>query len=60
MSDLVGNPEDRFSHNEAHILTIPGHANCDTFLEPVNKEEKHHLAAYPMQVYFHYILLYAV
>ena len=20
MSDLVGNPEDRFSHNEAHIL----------------------------------------
>ena len=22
MSDLVGNPEDRFSHNEAHILCI--------------------------------------
>ena len=21
MSDLVGNPEDRFSHNEAHIVT---------------------------------------
>ena len=21
MSDLVGNPEDRFSHNEAHIIT---------------------------------------
>ena len=21
MSDLVGNPEDRFSHNEAHFLT---------------------------------------
>ena len=20
MSDLVGNPEDRFSHNEAHVL----------------------------------------
>ena len=20
MSDLVGNPEDRFSHNEAHLL----------------------------------------
>ena len=22
MSDLVGNPEDRFSHNEAHIVVI--------------------------------------
>ena len=22
MSDLVGNPEDRFSHNEAHIITL--------------------------------------
>ena len=22
MSDLVGNPEDRFSHNEAHILSL--------------------------------------
>ena len=22
MSDLVGNPEDRFSHNEAHIISI--------------------------------------
>ena len=22
MSDLVGNPEDRFSHNEAHIFVI--------------------------------------
>ena len=22
MSDLVGNPEDRFSHNEAHIRTV--------------------------------------
>ena len=22
MSDLVGNPEDRFSHNEAHIVKI--------------------------------------
>ena len=22
MLDLVGNPEDRFSHNEAHIITI--------------------------------------
>ena len=21
MSDLVGNPEDRFSHNEAHIMS---------------------------------------
>ena len=24
MSDLVGNPEDRFSHNEAHIILNPG------------------------------------
>ena len=22
MSDLVGNPEDRFSHNEAHIASL--------------------------------------
>ena len=22
MSDLAGNPEDRFSHNEAHLLEI--------------------------------------
>ena len=22
MSDLVGNPEDRFSHNEAHMLYV--------------------------------------
>ena len=22
MSDLVGNPEDRFSHNEAHIVLM--------------------------------------
>ena len=22
MSDLVGNPEDRFSHNEAHLLFV--------------------------------------
>ena len=24
VSDLVGNPKDRFSHNEAHILSEPG------------------------------------
>ena len=23
MSDLVGNPEDRFSHNEAHLFSDP-------------------------------------
>ena len=22
MSDLVGNPEDRFSHNEAHFISV--------------------------------------
>ena len=25
VSDLVGNPEDRFSHNEAHIIHAPNH-----------------------------------
>ena len=24
MSDLVGNPDDRFSHNEAHIVLFDG------------------------------------
>ena len=24
MSDLVGNPEDRFSHNEAHLFRVLG------------------------------------
>ena len=24
MSDLVGDPEDRFSHNEAHFVSMPG------------------------------------
>ena len=24
MSDLVGNPEDRFSHNEAHFIELHG------------------------------------
>ena len=23
VSDLVGNPEDRFSHNEAHLIVVP-------------------------------------
>ena len=26
MSDLVGNPEDRCSHNEAHMTSVPGQA----------------------------------
>ena len=26
MSDLVGNPEDRFSHNEAHVMSSVGNA----------------------------------
>ena len=25
MSDLVGNPEDRFSHNDAHLMKEPAH-----------------------------------
>ena len=36
MSDLVGNPEDRFSHNEAHIikklLTTTDWHNCFLYL----------------------------
>ena len=31
MSGLVGNPRDRFSHNEAHIIPLLGHciATCN-------------------------------
>ena len=33
MSDLVGNPEDRFSHNEAHIvLTFSLFTETDKFV----------------------------
>ena len=28
MSDLVGNPEDRFSHNEAHIIRAKTSLDC--------------------------------
>ena len=31
MSDLVGNPEDRFSHNEAHIETQSNKSNTITY-----------------------------
>ena len=35
MSDLVGNPEDRFSHNEAHFVSdrVFGHFEKPLFLE---------------------------
>ena len=29
MSDLVGNPKDRFSHNEAHIEGTVNHFFCE-------------------------------
>ena len=29
MLDLVGNPKDRFSHNEAHICLYLGSNHCD-------------------------------
>ena len=31
-SDLVGNPEDRFSHNEAHVIHVPLCPLCHSFL----------------------------
>ena len=46
MSDLVGNPEDRFSHNEAHLLHSSGEKFAfghmyvrphETFHEPSRK-----------------------
>ena len=36
MSDLVGNPEDRFSHNEAQILFL---VSVDSFLLELQKKE---------------------
>ena len=38
MSDLVGNPEDRFSHNEAHIVPVLGHC-LSFYLGPSNVKE---------------------
>ena len=32
MSDLVGNPEDRFSHNEAHIITTKYEIRHETMM----------------------------
>ena len=32
MSDLVGNPEDRFSHNEAHLSLDFAHINIRSVL----------------------------
>ena len=37
MSDLVGNPEDRFSHNEAHIMYVNG--TPSNILAPSNDEK---------------------
>ena len=44
MSDLVRNPEDRFSHNEAHIMkttdkTLPGEILPDSDLDNAEIEE---------------------
>ena len=32
MSDLVGNPEDRFSHNEARIIHVPQVSIASSYL----------------------------
>ena len=39
MSDLVGNPEDRFSKDEAHILPFIS-VTCDTISNPQNGSVK--------------------
>ena len=45
MSDLVGNPEDRFSHNEAHMIyTLNNDGVCVAFIKQV------------MSVYIHIII----
>ena len=40
MSDLVGNPEDRFSHSEAHIRisVSPAAQQHITLVEPVSQQ----------------------
>ena len=35
MSDLVGNPEDRFSHNEAHFITLCFITECANLSAPM-------------------------
>ena len=37
MSDLVGNPEDTFSHNEAHIIFFPLPRNIGGYLMIIEK-----------------------
>ena len=39
MSDLVGNPEDRFSHNEAHIL-MDIHSKVVSFIQKVKRKQR--------------------
>ena len=42
MSDLVGNPEDRFSHNEAHIcLIFAKNIDCEYLLEQPDCSKKY-------------------
>ena len=40
MSDLVGNPEDRFSHNEAHIMLFSAMNTITTVGTEVVKQKK--------------------
>ena len=49
MSDLVGNPEDRFSHNEAHILPVAVPAPSSFFLHSGSHFHKPVLGKLPLQ-----------
>ena len=53
MSDLVGNPEDRFSHNEAHIMAVV--VTCK-FDEDPNKMKREVTTFSSMQVNGNFIL----
>ena len=46
MSDLVGNPEDRFSHNEAHIIV----EHVSVTNQTASNLEKMQKAKYHLQV----------
>ena len=33
MSDMVGNPEDRFSQNEAQFIVLTDHLTCESVID---------------------------
>ena len=41
MWDLVGNPEDRFSHNEAHIIFVLSDSTYDLMFDCIAPAYKH-------------------